>query len=184
MKVKNNYFRKCVLFLLSSYFCVSGVVRAQEGQNHARDTVITIEKMTYIHFQAALLAYQYIYSYMVKGGGGEAAEVAQSLIDAAKQGLGTEPEGSGKDMLQNILEGGEKLKTAKGKNAQQEAFAAISNTFISYFGSWPSQLIRNRLKVCRCKNGHQWLQPESSPTICPYATNKSSDCLVIVETKY
>lgn len=181
---KHNYFRKCVLFLLFPYLCMSSALLAQEGQNHARDNVITIGKATYIHFQAALLAYQYIYGYMVQGGGDGAAGVAQSLIDAAKQGLETEPEGAGRDMMQNILEGGERLKTAKNKNAQQEAFAAISNTFISYFESQPNQLIRSRLKVCRCKSGHQWLQPESSSTACPYATNRFSDCLIIIETKY
>ncbi|NUO05669.1 MAG: hypothetical protein HUU07_09800 [Candidatus Brocadia sinica] len=110
--------------------------------------MITLDKKTYVHFQAALLSYQYIYSYLVKSGGDGVADVVQNLIDAAKH------------------------------------FFAISDAFISYFGSWPNQLIRNRLKICRCKNGHQWLQPESSPTACPYATNKFLDCLIIVETKY
>lgn len=181
---KSNYFRKCVLFFLSSFFCFPGFLSAQEGQDHFRVPAVTIEKKTYIHFRAALLSYQYIYSYLVKGGGDGLTGVAQNLIDAARQGMETEPEGSGKDLMQNILEGGEKLKKAKGIREQRDAFSAVSDTFISYFGSRPDQLIRNRLKVCRCKSGHQWLQLESSSTACPYATNKFSDCLIIVETKY
>lgn len=182
--LKSNYFRKCVLFFLSSYLWFPGVISAPERQSHSRDTVITLGKRTYVHFQTALLSYQYIYSYLVKGGGDGVADVAQSLIDAAKQGIETESEGYGKDIMQNILEGGEKLKKAKGIYEQRDAFSVISETFISYFGSWPNQLIRNRLKICRCKNGHQWLQPENCPTACPYASNKFSDCLIVVETKY
>lgn len=184
LMLKSNYFKKYVLLFLSYYFCFTDIISAQEGQNHFRDTMITLDKKTYVHFQAALLSYQYIYSYLVKSGGDGVADVVQNLIDAAKQGIETESEGTGEDMMQNILEVGEKLKNAKGRNAQHEAFFAISDAFISYFGSWPNQLIRNRLKICRCKNGHQWLQPESSPTACPYATNKFLDCLIIVETKY
>lgn len=182
--VKCNYFRKCVFFFLSASFCFPGFLFAREGQDHFHVPAVTLEKRTYIHFQAALLSYQYMYSYLVHGGGDGLTGVAQNFIDAARQGMETEPEGSGRDMMQNILEGGEKLKKAKGIHEQRDAFSAISDTFISYFGSCPDQLIRNRLKVCRCKSGHQWLQPESSSTTCPYATNKFSDCLIIVETKY
>lgn len=181
---KSNYFRRCILFFLSLFFCFPGFLPAQEGQDHLRVPKVTFEKKTYIHFRAALLSYQYIYSYLVNGGGNGLAGIAQNFIDAARQGMETEPKGSGKDMMQNILEGGEKLKKANNIREQRDAFSAISDTFISYFGSQPDQLIRNRLKVCRCKSGHQWLQPESSTTACPYATNKFSDCLIIVETKY
>lgn len=181
---KSNYFRKCVLFFLSTLFCSPGFFSALEGQDHVGVPAVTLEKRTFIHFRATVLSYQYIYSYLVSGGGDGLAGAAQNFIDAARQGMETEPEGPGRGMMQNILEGGEKLKKAKGIREQRDAFSAISDTFISYFGSNPDQLIRNRLKVCRCKSGHQWLQPESSSTACPYATNKFSDCLIIVETKY
>jgi len=182
--LKNRYFRNIGLFFLFSFFSFTFTLSAHEGHDHSKDTVITIGKKTYIHFQSILLGYQYIYSYMVNGGSNEISGLAQNLIDAAIQGIQTEPDGPGKHMMQHVLEGAESLKIAKNVNESQEAFTSISNALLSFFKSWPNQLIRNRLKVCRCKNGHQWLQPGNSPTTCPYSLNKSSLCLTIEETIY
>lgn len=44
----------------------------------------------------------------------------------------TEPEGSGRDMMQNILEYGEKLKKAKGIHEQKDAFSATNLEFLRY----------------------------------------------------
>lgn len=173
-----------IMYVLFPLFGFTVTVSAHEGHDHPNDTVITIEKKTYIHFQTALLNYQYLYSYMVKGGSNDISDLAQNLIDAASQGVQTEPEGSGQRMMQHILEGAESLKNAKNANECQAAFASISDTFFLFFKSWPNQLIRNRLKMCRCKSGHRWLQPENSPTMCPYSLNKSANCLTIVETVY
>lgn len=182
--LKNNSLRKCVLFVLLSSFFSGGVGFAQKEQNLPHDTVVTLGKKTYIHFQSALLAYQYIYGYVAKDGGDGIRDVTQNLIDAAKQGIQTESEPAGQNMLRRLVEAGEKLKKAKNIRDQREAFSAISDVFISYFGSWPNQLIRNRLKVYRCKSGHQWIQPENCQTACPYSARNSSDCLNIIETKY
>ena len=182
--LKINYFRNASLLLLFSFFSFSITGFAHEGHEHNQDTVITIEKKTYIHFQSVLLGYQYIYSYMVRGGANEISGLAQNLIDAAGQGIQTEPEGSGQHMMQHILDGAESLKKAKTGTERQEAFASISDALFSYFNSWPNQLMRNRLKMCRCKGGHQWLQPENCPTACPYSSKKSSNCLIIAETIY
>jgi hypothetical protein len=182
--LKRKCLRNCIVYVLFSFFGFIVTVSAHEGHDHAHDTAITIEKKTYIHFQTALLGYQYIYSYMVKGGSNDISDLAQNLIDAASQGVQTEPEGPGQHMMQHILEGAESLKNAKNVNERQEAFASISDTFFSYFKSWSNQLIRNRLKMCRCKSGHRWLQPENSPTACPYSLNKSANCLTIEETVY
>ncbi len=182
--LKSSYFRNIGLILLFSSFSFTFTLSAHEGYDHDQDTVVTIEKKTYIHFQSVLLAYQYIYSYMVNGGSNEISGLAQNLIDAASKGIQTEPDGSGKRMMQHILEGAESLKIAKNVSESQEAFTSISNALFSFFKSWPNQLIRNRLKVCRCKSGHQWLQPGNSPTACPYSLNKSSLCLTIEETIY
>lgn len=182
--LKRKCFRNCILYLLFSFVSFTVAVSAHEGHDHSRDTVITIEKKTYIHFQTALMVYQYIYSYMVKGGANDISDLAQNLIDAASQGVQTEPEGPGQHMMQHILEGADSLKKAKNMNERQEAFASISDAFFSYFKSWSNQLIRNRLKMCRCKSGHRWLQPENSPTACPYSLNKSANCLTIEETIY
>ncbi len=182
--LKRRRLRNCIIYVLFSFFGFTVTVSAYEGHDHTHDTVITIEKRTYIHFQTALLGYQYLYSYMVKGGSNNISGLAQNIIDAAGQGVQTEPEGSGQRMMQHILEGAESLKNAKDANERQEAFALITDTFFTYFKSWPNQLIRNRLKMCRCKSGHRWLQPENSPTACPYSLNKSANCLTIEETVY
>ena len=177
--LKINYFRNASLLLLFSFFSFSITASAHEGHEHNHDTVITIEKKTYIHFQSVLLGYQYIYSYMVKGGANEISSLAQNVIDAATLGTQTEPNGPGQHMMRHILEGAESLKNAKNVSERQEAFATISNALFSFFKHWPNQLMRSRLKICRCKSGHQWLQPDNCPTACPYSLNKSSNCLTI-----
>lgn len=179
-----NCIRNGIIYVLFSFFGLTVTVSAHEGYNHSQDAVITIEKKNYIHFQTALLCYQYIYSYLVKGGANDVSALAQNLIDAAGQGVQAEPEGPGQYMMQHILDGAELLKNAKNVTERQAAFASISDTFFSFFKSWPNQLIRNRLKMCRCKSGHRWLQPENSPTACPYSLNKSANCLTIEETVY
>ena len=181
---KRKYLWKRCLFVLLVCFCPGGVGFAQKGHPMPPDTAVSLGKRTYIHFQAALLAYQYLYGYVVKGGGDGIGDVAQNLIDAARQGIQTEAESAGQNMFRRIIEAGEKVKKAKSIQDQRAAFSTISDVFISYFGSWPNQLIRNRLKVYRCKGGHQWLQPENSPAACPYSARNSADCLSIIETKY
>ena len=182
--VKNNYLRNVVLLFLCLIFTFPISVRAHEGHDHNSDAVIMIGKQTYIHFQTVLMGYQYIYSYMVKGGAGEISSLAQNLIDAANMGVQTEPAGSGQHMMQHILEGAESLKNAKNVRERQEAFTSVSNALFPFFRQWPNQLMRSRLKICRCKGGHQWLQPDNCPTACPYSSNKSSNCLTIEETIY
>lgn len=182
--IKNNYLRNIAFVLLCLTFTFPISVRAHEGHDHNTDTLITIGKRSYIHFQTVLMGYQYIYSYMVKGGSGEISSLAQSLIDAANMGVQTEPEGPGQHMMQHILEGAELLKSAKNAGERQEAFTSVSNALFPFFKQWPNQLMRSRLKICRCKSGHQWLQPDNCPTACPYSSNKSANCLTIEETIY
>ncbi len=182
--VKYRYVRRVVLFLLFWVFHCPIPVFAHEGHDHMDDMIITIGKRTYIHFQTVLMGYQYIFSYMVKGGTSEITSLAQTVIDAAALGIQTEPEGPGQHMMQHILEGAESLKNAKNVTERQEAFTSISNALFPFFKQWPNQLMRSRLKICRCKGGHQWLQPDNCPTTCPYALNKSSNCLTIEETIY
>lgn len=179
-----HYLRNAILFLLFLPFIIPVSVSAHEGHDHNNETVITIAKRTYIHFQSVLLGYQYIYSYMVKGGANEISGLAQNVIDAATLGTQTEPDGPGQHMMQHILEGAELLKNAKNVSERQEAFATISNALFPFFKQWPNQLMRSRLKMCRCKSGHEWLQPDNCPTVCPYSQKKSSSCLMIEETKY
>lgn len=182
--LKRNYFRNAGLSFLFLLFSFPVGVSAHEGHDHDHDTVITIGKKTYIHFQSVLLGYQYIYSYMVKGGANEISGLAQNIIDAANQGIQTEPDGPGQHMMEHILEGAVSLKNAKTMHERQEAFASITDALFPFFKSWPNQLMRSRMKICRCKSGHQWLQPENCPTACPYSVNKSSNCLTIEETVY
>ena len=77
--LKINYFRNASLLLLFSFFSFSITVSAHEGHEHNHDTVITIEKKTYIHFQAVLLGYQYIYSYMVKSAANKKIWLAHTI---------------------------------------------------------------------------------------------------------
>ncbi|GJQ23123.1 hypothetical protein BIY37_12610 [Candidatus Brocadia sapporoensis] len=182
--VKYRYSGRVVLFLLFLIFNFSVSVSAHEGHDQNDETVITIGKKSYIHFQAVLMGYQYIYSYMVKGGASEISSLAQNVIDAANLGIQSEPEGPGQHMMQHILEGSEALKNAKDVNGRREAFASISNALFPFFKQWPNQLMRSRLKMCRCKSGHEWLQPDNCSTVCPYSQKKSSSCLMIEETKY
>lgn len=182
--LKSTYLRNICLSFVFLLLSSSPAIFAHEGHNHENDTVITIGKRTYIHFQSVLLGYQYIYSYMVKGGASEVSGLAQNVIDAATQGIQTEQDGSGQHMMQHILEGAESLKKAKNMSERQEAFATISDALFPFFEQWPNQLMRSRLKICRCKSGHQWLQPENCPTACPYTLKKTSNCLVIEETVY
>ncbi|MBE7446222.1 MAG: hypothetical protein HS132_13585 [Planctomycetia bacterium] len=176
--------RNAVFFLLFLTFNFPVSATAHEGHDHNNETIITIAKRTYIHFQSVLMGYQYIYSYMVKGGENEIPSLAQNIIDAATLGIQTEPDGPGQHMMQHILEGAESLKKATNVIERQEAFASIGNALFPFFQLWPNQLMRSRLKICRCKSGHQWFQPANCPTTCPYSLNKSSNCLIIVETIY
>ena len=182
--LKNHYLRNVVFFLLFLPFNFPVSVSAHEGHDHNNETIITIAKRTYIHFQSVLMGYQYIYSYMVKGGANEISSLAQDVIDSATLGIQTEPDGPGQHMMRHILEGAESLKNAKNVSERQEAFASISDALFPFFKLWPNQLMRSRLKICRCKSGHQWLQTDNCPTACPYSLNKSSNCLTIEETIY
>lgn len=181
---KSNSLKKCVLSFIVLHCCSLQMTYAHEGHGHSHESVITIGKKTYIHLQSVLLAYQYIYGYVVKGETEGIAGPAQNIINAAAQGIETEPEGAGQHMMEHILEAAQNLKEAASVQQLQKAFTALDDALFPFFNSWPNQLIRNRLKICQCKNGHRWIQPGNTVTTCPYSQNKSSDCLIIVETKY
>ncbi|HHT9113832.1 MAG: hypothetical protein HZA47_12595 [Planctomycetes bacterium] len=111
------------------------------------------------------------------------ADLAQKLSDAAQQAAQTEPDGAGRHMMQHVLAGADDLKKAKSVQEAQKAFASMSDALLPFFKSWPNQLKRNELKLCRCKNGHCWLQPENCLKICPYSPTELKTCSDIEEVK-
>ena len=95
-----------------------------------------------------------------------------------------EPDGAGRHMMQHVLAGAEGLKKAKSVQEAQKAFASTSDALLPFFKSWPNQLKRNELKMCRCKiDGHCWLQPQNGASVCPYAADQATLCSDIEEVK-
>lgn len=179
---KNTCLKKCVVFLLIIYSCSPYAVSAHEGHSH--EAVITIGKKTVVHLQSILSTYQEVYTHLVKKDLNGIADLAQKLSDAARQATQSEPEGAGHHMMEHILEGAEDLKQTKSIQEAQKAFALMSDVLFPFFKSWPNQLKRNELKMCRCKNdGHCWLQPQDCPSACPYSADQPKMCSDIEEVK-
>lgn len=180
---KITYIKKCVVCLLIFYSCSAYSVSAHEGHDHSHESVITIGKKTVVHLQSIISAYQEVYHHLVKKDLNSIIGLAQKLADAARQASQTEPKGAGRHMMQHVLESAENLKKAQGIQEAQEAFASMNNALLPFFKSWPNQLKRNELKMCRCKNGHCWLQPQNRSSACPYSEDQAKICLNIEEVK-
>ncbi|MCF6157718.1 MAG: hypothetical protein E3K32_03905 [wastewater metagenome] len=170
---------KCGIFLLLFSCCYTHGISAHESHSHSHDTLITIGKKTFIHLKSALSVYQDIYDQLVKKDFNRITDLAEGLSEAAQQAIRTEPEGPGRHMMEHVLDGATGLQKAKGMQEAQEAFASVTDALSPFFTSWPNQLKRNKLKLCRCKNKHCWLQPQYSPLVCPYSSAQSSACLDI-----
>ncbi|MFN3532694.1 MAG: hypothetical protein ACK41Q_09340 [Candidatus Brocadia sp.] len=181
---ENGYFKKCAISLLlfNWFFVYVHIVSAHEGHDHPHESIITIGKKTFVHLQAILSAYQEVYRHLVKKDFHGIADLAQKLSDAARQAAQTEPEGAGRHMMQHVLAGAKDLERTKNIHEAQKAFASISDSLLPFFKSWPNQLKRNELKMCRCKNdGHCWLQPQNYPSACPYSADQAKMCSDIEE---
>lgn len=179
---KNNYLKKCMVFLLILYTCYTHTASAHEGHSH--EAVITIGKKTVVHLQTILSAYQEVYHHLVKKDVNGITGLAQKLSDAARQATQTEPDGAGRHMMQHVLAGAEDMKKAKSVQDVQKSFASISDGLLPFFKSWPNQLKRNELKMCQCKHdGHCWLQPQNWTSACPYSTDQTKMCSDIEELK-
>ena len=176
---KNNRLKKCMVFLSIFYACHMYTVSAHEGHSH--EAVITIGKKTVVSFQSILSTYQEVYNHLVKKDLNGIIDLARKLSDAARQATQTETDGTGHHMMQHVLEGAENLQKAKNIQEAQQSFASISNALCPFFKSWPNQLKCNELKLCRCKNGHSWLQPQKLSPVCPYPT--TGTCSDIEEVK-
>ena len=176
---KNNYLKKCVVFLLIIYSYSTYTVSAHEGHSHEAE--ITIGKKTITHLQSILSTYQEVYHHLVKKDLNGIADLAQKLSDAARQAAQTEPDGAGRHMMQHVLAGAEDLKKAKSVQDAQKAFASTSDALLPFFKSWPNQLKRNELKMCRCKEGHCWLQPQNLSPTCPCAITENCSDIEEVE---
>lgn len=179
--LRNTYLKKGIIVFFIFYCCQVQSVSAHEGHDHSHDTIITIGKKTFTHLQSVLSAYQGIYEHLLKKETKGIADLSQKLLDAARQGIRTEPEGPGRHMMEHILEGAEDLQKAKNIQEKQKAFALMSNALFPFFESWPNQLKRNKLTLCRCENGYYWLQSRNGPLICPYSLTESSACSDIKE---
>ena len=180
--LKNNRLKKCMVFLLIFYACHMYTVSAHEGHSH--EAVITIGKKTVVHLQKILSTYQEVYTHLVKKDVNGITGLAQKLSDAASQAAQTEPDGTGRHMMQHVLAGAEDLKKAKSVHEAQKAFASISDGLLPFFKSWPNQLKRNELKMCECKHdGLCWLQSQNCTSACPYSTDQEKMCSDIEEIK-
>ena len=169
-------------FLLIFPACYIPVASAHEGHSH--ETVTTIGKKTVVHLQSILSTYQEVYTHLVKKDLNGIAGLAQKLSEAARQAAQTEPDGSGRHMMEHVLASAESLKKAKSIQEAQKAFASTSDALLPFFKSWPNQLKRNELKMCQCKNdGHCWLQPQNCSSACPYSADQAKMCSDIEEIK-
>ena len=176
----NNRYKKCMIFLVLFYACSLHIASAHEGHSH--EAVITIGKKTVVHLQKILSTYQEVYHHLVKKDLDGITDLAQKLSDAARQAAQAEPDGAGRHMMQHVLAGAEGLKKAKSVQEAQKAFASTSDALLPFFKSWPNQLKRNELKMCRCKiDGHCWLQPQNGASVCPYAADQATLCSDIEE---
>jgi len=181
--LRSKYLRRFIILLLLFHFCNLRDVFAHAGQDHSHDTAqITVERSTYTHFKSILASYREIYGNLINGKLNDISVLAQRLLDAASKGVQTEPEGSGRHMMEHIIQGAESLKKAEGLRKAQKAFASISDDIIPFFKSWPNQLNRNEIKLYQCKeHGHYWLQPQDISPACPYTLDRSLNCSDIEE---
>jgi hypothetical protein len=182
--LRSKYLRKFIILLLFFHFCNLRDVFAHAGHDHSHDTTpVTIERSTYAHFKLILEVYHEIYGNLIKEELNSISVLARRLLDAASKGAQTEqPEGSGRHMMEHIIQGAESLRKAEGIREAKSAFASISNAIIPFFRSWPNQLNRNEIKLYRCKeHGHYWLQPQDISPVCPYTLDKSLNCSDIEE---
>lgn len=181
--LRSKYLRKFIILLLFFHSCNLRDVFAHAGHDHSHDTTpVTIERSTYAHFKLILEVYHEIYGNLIKEELNSISVLAQRLLDAASKGVQTEHEGSGRHMMERIIQGAENLKKAEGLRKAQKAFASISDAIIPFFKSWPNQLNRNEIKLYQCKeHGHYWLQPQDISPACPYTLDKSLNCSDIEE---
>jgi len=170
----NSYFKKIIICVSFVYCCCISSLYAHEGHSH--EAIITIGKKTVVHLQSIISTYQEVYTQLVKRDLNGITDLAQKLSDAARQATQTEPDGAGRHMMEHVLEGAEDMKKAKSIQDAQKAFFSISNALVPFFKSWPNQLKRNELKLCLCKNGHCWFQPQHLPHVCPYTSEESGIC--------
>ncbi len=179
---KNKLLMRVFVVLLFSYYCQTYQISAHEGHSH--EAVITIGKKTVVHFQSILTTYQEVYHHLVRKDVNGITGLAQKLSDAARQSAQTEPDGAGRHMMQHVLAGADGLRKTKNLQDAQKAFASMSDALLPFFKSWPNQLKRNELKMCRCKNdGHCWLQLQNCPSACPYSADQTKMCSDIEEIK-
>ena len=178
--LKNNTLTKCATCLLFSLFTINIVFTSKSPCV----TITSVDQATLVHLQSVLSAHKNVYSQLVKKDLKEIPDIAQKMTDAALHGTITEPEGTGRRMMQHILQGAEELKNADCLHETQTAYTSITNALLKYFKSSPDQLKRNELKLYWCKkDGYYWLQPQNLSPICPYASNESSVCTEIEEVK-
>ena len=179
---KNNCLKKCMVFLLILYTCYTHIAFAHEGHSH--EAVITMGKKTVVHLQSILSTYQEVYHHLIKKDLNGIAGLAQRLSDATSKATQTEPDGAGRHMMEHVFEGAEGLRKAKNLQEAQKAFASTSDALLPFFKSWPNQLKRNELKMCRCKNdGYCWLQPQNCSSVCPYSADVAKMCSDTEEIK-
>jgi hypothetical protein len=181
--LRSKYLMQIVMLLLFFHFYNLRDSFAHEGHDHSHDTVpVTIERSTYTHFKSVLSVYREIYGNLIKGELNNISVLAQRLLDTASKGVKTEHEGSGRHMMEHIIQGAESLKLAEDLREVQESFASISEDIFPFFRSWPNQLKSNKIKLYQCKeHGHYWLQPQDSSPVCPYASTKITRCQNIEE---
>lgn len=181
--LRSKYLRKFIILLLFFHFCNLRDVFAHAGQDHSHDTTpVTIERSTYAHFKLILEVYHEIYGNLIKEELNSISVLARRLLDAASKGVQTESEGSGRHMMEHIIQGAESLRKAEGIREAKNAFASISDDIIPFFKSWPNQLNRNEIKLYQCKeHGHYWLQPQNLSPVCPYAYDETTRCSNIIE---
>lgn len=182
--LKNICFKKCMMFLFFFHTCSLPFVSAHEGHGHSHETIITIGKKTFVHFQTILSTYQQVYTQLVKKDMNGIADLAQRLSDTARKAAQSEPEGAGRHMMQHVQAGAGYLKNAKNIQEVQAALLVINDSLIPFFKAWPNQLKRNELKLCYCrKDENFWLQPLNCAVTCPYNSDNSSMCSDIAEVK-
>ena len=181
--LKNKFIVNLILFFLLFTFCKSNNGFAHEGHDHFQDTdPVTIERSTYTHFKSILSIYQKTYLSMIKGKLHIVPVLANILLDTAEKGIQTESKKSGRYLMQHIQQGAQRLRQAEELQETLEAFASISEAFLSFFKSWPNQLKSNEVKLYQCKEHvHYWLQPQDLLPVCPYSSDKLSNCSDVSE---
>jgi hypothetical protein len=174
--------KKIVLLLVFFFIDSLPVVSAHEGHSH--EAMITIGKKTVVHLQTILSAYQDVHTHLVKKDLDGISGLAQKMSDAARQAILTESNGAGRHMMEHVLAGAEDLQKAKNIQDAQKSFASISEGLLPFFKSWPNQLKRNELKICKCKHdGYCWLQSQNCASACPHNADQTKVCTEIEEIR-